>query len=177
MLVYKQLTILKSSFSETRRQRPVNIFDGVGGQPFFLFIYLSIFFFILRFHFPDLTFLKLFLLSFCLVLKTLACHYNCLFLRSVILFQRAEMRGILINFEPPEEIKYQELESGNPYKPLDNPRCAIFLCSWEPGDEFDSSHVVLIFGGHIYQVCQFDESSRSSFCCGRNLVLRQPFTI
>ena len=31
------------------------------------------------------------------------------------------MRGILINFEPPEEIKYQELESGNPYKPLDVP--------------------------------------------------------
>ena len=73
MLVYKQLTILKSSFSETRRQRPVNIFDGVGGQPFFLFIYLSIFFFFfLRFHFPDLTFLKLFLLFFCLVLKTLS---------------------------------------------------------------------------------------------------------
>ena len=47
-----------------------NIFDGVGGQLFFQFIYLSIFFF-LRFHFPDLTFLKLFLLSFCLVLKTL----------------------------------------------------------------------------------------------------------
>lgn len=113
MLVYKQLTILKSRFSETRLQRPVNIFVGVGRQLFFLFIYLSIFFF-LRFHFPDLTFLKLFLLSFCLVLKTLACHYNCLFLRSVILFQRAEMSGILINFEPPEEIKYQELESGNP---------------------------------------------------------------
>ena len=71
MLVYKQLTILKSRFSETRLQRPVNIFDGVGGQLFFLFIYLSIFFF-LRFHFPDLTFLKLFLLSFCLVLKTLS---------------------------------------------------------------------------------------------------------
>lgn len=48
------------------------------------------------------------------------------------------MRGILINFEPPEEIKYQELGSENP-----------FLCSGEPGDEFDSSHVVLIFGGHI----------------------------
>ena len=31
------------------------------------------------------------------------------------------MRGILINFEPPEEIKYQELESGNPYKSLDVP--------------------------------------------------------
>ena len=88
------------------------------------------------------------------------------------------MRGILINFEPPEEIKYQELESGNPYKPLrQTPRCAIFQCSWEPGDEFDSSHVVLIFGGHIYQVCQFDESSSSSFCCERNLVLQQPFTI
>ena len=71
MLVYKQLTILKSRFSETRLQRPVNIFVGVGGQLFFLFIYLSIFFF-LRFHFPDLTFLKLFLLSFCLVLKTLS---------------------------------------------------------------------------------------------------------
>lgn len=70
MLVYKQLTILKSRFSETRLQRPVNIFVGVGGQLFFLFIYLSIFF--LRFHFPDLTFLKLFLLSFCLVLKTLS---------------------------------------------------------------------------------------------------------
>ena len=94
---------------------------GLGVNLFFLFIYLSIFFFFLRFHFPDLTFLKLFLLSFCLVLKTLACHYNCLFLRSVILFQRAEMSGILINFEPPEEIKYQELESGNPYKPLDVP--------------------------------------------------------
>ena len=52
-----------------RLQRPVNIFDGVGGQLFFLFIHLSIFF---RFHFPDLTFLKLFLLSFCLVLKTLS---------------------------------------------------------------------------------------------------------
>ena len=70
MLVYKQLTILKSRFSETRLQRPVNIFVGVGGQLFFLFISLSIFF--LRFHFPDLTFLKLFLLSFCLVLKTLS---------------------------------------------------------------------------------------------------------
>lgn len=70
MLVYKQLTILKSRFSETRLQRPVNIFVGVGGQLFFLFIYLSIFF--LRFHFPDLTFLKLFLLSFCLVLKTIS---------------------------------------------------------------------------------------------------------
>ena len=72
MLVYKQLTILKSRFSETRLQRPVNIFAGVGGQLFFLFIYLSIFFIFLRFHFPDLTFLKLFLLSFCLVLKTLS---------------------------------------------------------------------------------------------------------
>ena len=82
---------------------------------FFCLFICPFFFFFLRFHFPDLTFLKLFLLSFCLVLKTLACHYNCLFLRSVILFQRAEMRGILINFEPPEEIKYQELESGNPY--------------------------------------------------------------
>lgn len=102
MLVYKPLTILKSRFSETRLQRPVNIFVGVGGQLFFLFIYLSIFF--LRFHFPDLTFLKLFL-----------SHYNCLFLPSVILFQRVEMRGILINFEPPEEIKYQELESGKCY--------------------------------------------------------------
>ena len=71
MLVYKQLTILKSRFSETRLQRPVNIFVGVGRQLFFLFIYLSIFFF-LRFHFPDLTFLKLFLLFFCLVLKTLS---------------------------------------------------------------------------------------------------------
>ena len=70
MLVYKQLTILKSRFSETRLQRPVNIFVGVGGQLFFLCIYLSIFF--LSFHFPDLTFLKLFLLSFCLVLKTLS---------------------------------------------------------------------------------------------------------
>ena len=74
---------------------------GLGGQLFFLFIYLSIFF--LCFHLPDLTFLKLFL-----------SHYNCLFLPSVILFQRVEMRGILINFEPPEEIKYQELESENP---------------------------------------------------------------
>lgn len=72
MLVYKQLTILKSRFSETRLQRPVNNFVGVGGQLFFLFIYLSIFFFFLRFHFPDLTFLKLFLLFFCLVLKTLS---------------------------------------------------------------------------------------------------------
>ena len=113
MLVYKQLTILKSRFSETLLQRPVNIFDGVWGQLFFLFIYFSFFFF-LRFHFPDLTFLKLFLLSFCLVLKTLAYHYNCLFLRSVILFQRGEMRGILVNFEPPKEIQYQELESGSP---------------------------------------------------------------
>ena len=102
MLVYKQLTILKSRFSETRLQRPVNIFVGVGRQLFFLFIYLSIFF--LCFHFPDLTCLKLFL-----------SHYNCLFLPSVILFQRVEMRGILINFEPPEEIKYQELESGKCY--------------------------------------------------------------
>lgn len=79
MLVYKQLTILKSRFSETRLQRPVNIFVGVGRQLFFLFIYLSIFF--LCFHFPDLTCLKLFL-----------SHYNCLFLPSVILFQRVEMR-------------------------------------------------------------------------------------
>lgn len=70
MLVYKQLTILKSTFSETRLQRSVNIFVGVGGQLFFLFIYLSFFF--LRFHFPDLTFLKLFLSSFCLVLQTLS---------------------------------------------------------------------------------------------------------
>ena len=94
---------------------------GLGVNLLFCLFICPIFFFFLRFHFPDLTFLKLFLLSFCLVLKTLACHYNCLFLRSVILFQRAEMRGILINFEPPEEIKYQELESGNPYKPLDVP--------------------------------------------------------
>lgn len=101
MLVYRQLTILKSRFSETRLQRPVNIFVGVGGN-FFFCLFIGPFFF-LSFHFPDLTFLKLFL-----------SHYNCLFLPSVILFQRVEMRGILINFEPPEEIKYQELESRNP---------------------------------------------------------------
>lgn len=70
MLVYKQLTILKTRFSETRLQRPVNIFVGVGGN-FFFCLFICPFFF-LRFHFPDLTFLKLFLLSFCLVLKTLS---------------------------------------------------------------------------------------------------------
>ena len=70
MLVYRQLTILKSRFSETRLQRPVNIFVGVGGN-FFFCLFIGPFFF-LSFHFPDLTFLKLFLLSFCLVLKTLS---------------------------------------------------------------------------------------------------------
>lgn len=74
---------------------------GLGGN-FFFCLFIGPFFF-LSFHFPDLTFLKLFL-----------SHYNCLFLPSVILFQRVEMGGILINFEPPEEIKYQELESRNP---------------------------------------------------------------
>ena len=43
---------------------------GLGAT--FFPVYLSVHFFFLRFHFPDLTFLKLFLLSFCLVLKTLS---------------------------------------------------------------------------------------------------------
>lgn len=51
---------------------------GLGDN--FFSVYLSVHFF-LCFHFPDLTCLKLFL-----------SHYNCLFLPSVILFQRVEMR-------------------------------------------------------------------------------------
>lgn len=43
---------------------------GLGGN-FFFCLFICPFFF-LRFHFPDLTFLKLFLLTFCLVLETLS---------------------------------------------------------------------------------------------------------
>ena len=45
---------------------------GLGVNLFFCLFICPFFFFFLRFHFPDLTFLKLFLLSFCLVLKTLS---------------------------------------------------------------------------------------------------------
>ena len=80
------------------------------GVNFFFCLFICPFFFF-RLHFPYLTFLKLFLLSFYLVLKTLSLQLSFSLLSYGILFKRGEMRGILINFEPHEEIKYHGRKS------------------------------------------------------------------